>query len=96
MCYYAAISWSFHRLGLIGRSNSGVLAAHSRPSNRVSHSCGFDPDNFSNSAAITNPYFPMTPGTTYRWEGQAFDERDKVTRAIEFTVTNLTKEINAS
>jgi hypothetical protein len=62
----------------------------------VSHSCGFDPDNFSNSAALTNPYFPMTPGTTYRWEGQAFDEGDKVTRAIESTVTNLTKEINAS
>lgn len=54
----------------------------------------FDPDNFSNSAAITNPYFPMAPGTKYRWEGQAFDEGDKVTRAIEFTVTNLTKEIN--
>lgn len=35
----------------------------------------------------------MVPGTTFRWEGHAYDDGEKVSRAIESTVTGLTKEI---
>lgn len=35
----------------------------------------------------------MVPGTTFRWEGHAYDDGEKVPRAIESTVTGLTKEI---
>lgn len=54
----------------------------------------FDPRNFSRSTEITNRYFPMVPGMHYRWEGHAFDEGDRVSRAIEFVVTDQTKVIN--
>jgi hypothetical protein len=54
----------------------------------------FDPKNFHDSTHITNPYFPMTPGTQFLWKGHAFDDGDRVSRAIEFTVTDLTKTIN--
>ena len=33
------------------------------------------------------------PGTRLRWEGHAYDDGEKVSRAIESTVTGLTKEI---
>jgi hypothetical protein len=36
----------------------------------------------------------MVPGTRYRWEGHAYDDGEKISRAIEFTVTGMTKEIN--
>lgn len=35
----------------------------------------------------------MAPGARYRWEGHAYDDGEKVSRAIEWTVTGLTKEI---
>ncbi len=53
----------------------------------------FDPKNFTHSTEITNRYFPMVPGTQFLWKGHAFDDGEKVARAIEFTVTDLTKEI---
>lgn len=54
----------------------------------------FDPRNFNHSTEITNPYFPMNPGTQFLWKGHAYDDGEKVSRAIEFTVTDLTKMIN--
>jgi hypothetical protein len=54
----------------------------------------FDPKNFHDSTNVTNPYFPMTPGTQLFWKGHAFDDGERVSRAIEFTVTDLTKTIN--
>ena len=53
----------------------------------------FDPANFHHPTDITNAYFPMVPGTRMRWEGHAYDDGEKVSRAIESTVTGLTKEI---
>jgi hypothetical protein len=53
----------------------------------------FHPANFHHPTDITNVYFPMVPGTTLRWEGHAYDDGQKVSRAIESTVTGLTKEI---
>jgi hypothetical protein len=46
-----------------------------------------DPAAFK--AAITNPYFPLKPGTTFIYEGK----RDDVPRRAEVTVTSETKTI---
>ena len=54
----------------------------------------FDPSNFSNSTDINNEWMPMKPGTSWVHEGTAVDdEGNNLTRRIEFTVTDLTKEI---
>ena len=55
----------------------------------------FDPKNFDRSTEITNKWMPMQPGTQWAYEGTAVDdEGNKFNRRIEFTVTDLTKEIN--
>ena len=54
----------------------------------------FDPDNFDNPTNINNEWMPMQPGTKWVYEGTALDdEGNSLARRIEFTVTNLTKEI---
>jgi hypothetical protein len=54
----------------------------------------FDPANFENSTDINNEWMPMQPGTKWAYEGTAVDdEGNNVDRRIEFTVTDLTKEI---
>ena len=54
----------------------------------------FDPANFSNSTNINNVWMPLQPGTRWVHEGSAVDdEGNGLTRRIEFTVTDLTKEI---
>jgi hypothetical protein len=54
----------------------------------------FDPANFENSTDINNKWIPMKPGTFWAYEGTAVDdEGNNVDRRIEFTVTDLTKEI---
>lgn len=54
----------------------------------------FDPAKFSNSTTVTNPYFPLDPGTRFTWKGHAFDDGERVDRAIEFTVTDMTKVVD--
>ena len=46
-----------------------------------------DPAQFTDK--ITNPYFPLVPGTVMVYEGT----RDGVPLRIELTVTNETKDI---
>lgn len=54
----------------------------------------FDPGNFDNPTVIDNEWMPMQPGTKWVYEGTALDdEGNSVDRRIEFTVTDLTKEI---
>lgn len=54
----------------------------------------FDPVNFSNPTDINNTWLPMQPGTSWVYEGTAYDDEGVAfTRRIEFTVTDLTKEI---
>lgn len=55
----------------------------------------FDVKNFDNeSAVIDNEWLPMKLGTKWAYEGTALDdEGNNVDRRIEFTVTDLTKEI---
>jgi hypothetical protein len=55
----------------------------------------FDPDNFDRSTDINNEWMPMQPGTMWAYEGTAVDEEGNgFARRIEFTITDLTKEIN--
>jgi len=54
----------------------------------------FDAANFENSTDINNEWMPMKPGTFWAYEGTAVDdEGNTIDRRIEFTVTDLTKEI---
>lgn len=54
----------------------------------------FDPSNFDNATDINNKWMPMQPGTMWAYEGTAVDEEgNHFARRIEFTVTDLTKEI---
>jgi len=53
-----------------------------------------DPANFSNSTTIDNQWMPMQPGTRWVLEGNAVDdEGNPLIRRIDFTITDLTKEI---
>lgn len=55
----------------------------------------FNADNFDHSTEINNPWMPLKPGTMWAYEGTAVDdEGNSFARRIEFTVTDLTKEIN--
>lgn len=53
----------------------------------------FDPDNFDNPTVIDNQWFPMKPGTQYIYEGFTEEDGEKIPHRLEFTVTDLTKEI---
>jgi hypothetical protein len=52
------------------------------------------PANFIDPTNITNTWMPLQPGTRWVHEGTAVDdEGNSFTRRIDFTVTDLTKEI---
>ena len=54
----------------------------------------FDPNNFDRSTEINNKWMPMQPGTQWAYEGTAVDDEGNIfARRIEFTITDLTKEI---
>ena len=54
----------------------------------------FDANSFDNPTMIDNEWMPMQPGMKWSYEGVAMDdEGNSVMRRIEFTVTDLTKEI---
>lgn len=53
----------------------------------------FDPANFSNPTVIDNEWSPMIPGTQWVFEGSTIEEGVTIPHRIEFTVTDLTKEI---
>jgi hypothetical protein len=53
----------------------------------------FDPNNFGSSTVIDNEWMPMQPGTQWVYEGTAVEDGKSISRRIEFTVTDLTKEI---
>jgi hypothetical protein len=54
---------------------------------------GFDANNFSRSTVIDNEWTPMLPGTRWVHEGVALEEGQRIPHRIEFTITDLTKEI---
>ena len=73
-----------------------VSACGSKPSPEATAEFkDFDPSNFDSSTEITNKWMPMQPGTQWVYEGTAVDEEgNNFARRIEFTITDLTKEIN--
>ena len=48
---------------------------------------------FDNPTEINNKYFPMTPGTEYVYEGFTREGSNQIPHSINFTVTDLTKEV---
>jgi hypothetical protein len=53
----------------------------------------FDPNNFDNSTNIDNEWLPLIPGTQWVLEGITVEDDESIPHRIEFTVTDLTKEI---
>jgi hypothetical protein len=54
----------------------------------------FDPGNFDDPTVIDNEWMPMRPGTQWVYEGTSLDdEGEEIARRIEFTITDLTKEV---
>jgi hypothetical protein len=53
----------------------------------------FDPGKFSQSTNIDNEWYPLKPGTRWVYEGYTTERRQKVPHRLQFTVTDLTKEI---
>jgi hypothetical protein len=54
----------------------------------------FDPANFTRSTVVDNAYFPLRPGTLFRWEGHALDDGERIERGVVFIVTDLTKVVD--
>ena len=73
-------------------TTTGTPAPSARP--REVADRDFDPARFTAPTRITNPYFPLEPGTQWVWKGHAYDDGDRVTRKITMTVTDLTKVVN--
>lgn len=53
----------------------------------------FNPSNFKDPTNIDNPWLPLVPGTHWVYEGYTVEEDAEIPHRIEFTVTDLTKEI---
>ncbi len=54
----------------------------------------FDPNNFSRSTPVDNPWMPLTPGTRLTYEGTTIeDDGTAVPHRIVINVTDLTKAI---
>jgi hypothetical protein len=53
----------------------------------------FDPSNFSDPTKIDNEWYPLLPGTQWVYEGSTTEDGETLDRRLEFTVTDLTKEI---
>lgn len=53
----------------------------------------FDPNNFERSTNIDNAWYPLQPGARWVYEGTTTEEGETLARRLEFTITDLTKEI---
>jgi hypothetical protein len=53
----------------------------------------FNPNNFDDPTNINNEWFPLQPGTHFVYEGTTVEEGENILHRLEFTVTDLTKEI---
>lgn len=52
-----------------------------------------DPSAFGDSTNVNNQWFPLVPGTEYLYEGTTFEDDEVSRHWLEFTVTDLVKEI---
>ncbi len=53
----------------------------------------FDPNNFDNPTVINNEWLPLKQGTQWILEGATTEDGETIDHRIEFTVTDLTKEV---
>jgi hypothetical protein len=53
----------------------------------------FDPTSFDRSTEIDNEWMPLKPGTRFVYEGTTTENGESLHHLMEFTVTDLTKEI---
>jgi len=53
----------------------------------------FDPSHFGRSTIIDNEWLPLQPGTQWVYEGTTTEDGETFAHRIEFTITDLTKEI---
>jgi hypothetical protein len=81
-----------------GGSSRTPSASSASPSTQAAPKDVTDKDynrnNFSNSAQITNKWFPLQPGTQFVYSGQINQDGERVEHRVVFTVTDLTKEID--
>jgi hypothetical protein len=53
----------------------------------------FEANNFERSTVIDNEWSPMIPGTRWVYEGISIEDGERIPHRIEYTITDLTKEI---
>jgi len=53
----------------------------------------FDPDNFSDSTNVNNKWLPLKPSSRWVYEGTTTEGGETFPHSLEFTVTDLIKEI---
>ena len=53
----------------------------------------FDPDNFSDSTNVNNQWLPLKPSSRWVYEGTTTEGGETFPHSLEFTVTDLIKEI---
>jgi len=53
----------------------------------------FDPKSFTDPTTIDNQWMPLKPGTRFVYEGHIVEDGETLPFRLEFTVTDLTKEI---
>ena len=53
----------------------------------------FDAANFSDSTVIDNEWYPLAPGSKWVYEGTTTEFNEVIPHRLEFTITDLTKEI---
>ena len=74
-------------------SDTTTPAPPASPAASVPVAEGLETPTFSEAATVDNRWFPLVPGTHMEWDGNALDGQDKLERHVEFTVTDLVKEI---
>jgi hypothetical protein len=77
----------YHRLSITAVAIACLQAGSALADDMPPYKPVIDPANFVKE--ITNPYFPLKPGTVYKFDGT----RDGVARRDEMTVTSETKVI---
>jgi hypothetical protein len=93
----AVLAVSISLLGVSACTDEGPAPAGVTPKPTpppVASAGDFDPAHFTNSTEVTNPWFPLVPGTRFTWKGHATDGGERVDRGVVFTVTDLTKVVD--
>jgi hypothetical protein len=77
----------------VAESEATAEEAAAESESPVAELADFDPTNFESSTNIDNEWLPLQPGTQWVLEGVTIENGESIPHRIEFTVTDLTKEI---